>query len=50
MAELERTALGAAEMQLAIIDHPLMSLDEAELERAVDRMMPLLTTLFGARG
>ena len=49
MAELERTALGAAELQLAIIDHPLMTLDEPELVQAVDEMMPLLSALFGAR-
>jgi hypothetical protein len=49
MAELERAALGKPDLQLAIIDHPLMNLDTQELEAAVNTMMPLLGRLFGAR-
>lgn len=49
MAELERAALGMPDLQLSIIDHPLMNLDTQGLEAAVNTMMPLLGELFGAR-
>jgi hypothetical protein len=48
MAELERNALGQPDLQLAIIGHPLMNRDAASLEEAVDGIMPLIESLFGA--
>ena len=47
MAELERDALGAPDLQLAIIGHPLMNRDAASLEEAVDSIMPVIDRLFG---
>ena len=48
MAQLERNALGLPDLQLAIIGHPLMNRDAASLEDAVDGIMPVIDSLFGA--
>jgi hypothetical protein len=50
MAKLERDALGAPDLQLAVIGHPLLGRDEASLEEAVDSIMPTIEALFGGTG
>lgn len=47
MATLERRALGRPNLQLLVLDHPLMNKNEATLESVVDGFAGVLSERFG---
>jgi hypothetical protein len=47
MADLEKSALGAPDLGIAIIEHPLVYRTPEELEAIADAMLPLLEARFG---
>ena len=49
LAMLERTTLGAPDLQLAIMDHPLVNRDATWIIQTVDTLMPLLEQRFKRR-
>lgn len=47
MADLEKSALGAPDLGVAIIEHPLVYRTPEELEEIADAVLPLLEARFG---
>ena len=50
MAELEKRALGMPDLELAIIEHPLVYRTQEELEMLANSILPLLEARFGQDG
>jgi hypothetical protein len=46
MADLEKRALGRPDLNIAIIEHPLMYRTDTELEALADSIVPLLEQHF----
>ena len=47
LVDMQRTALGWPELEVASLAHPLAGLSESELEAAIDVIMPRLRQLLG---
>ena len=50
MAMLERRALGASDLAVAIIEHPLVYRTAEEIEAIADGLMPMIDQLFRRAG